>query len=52
MNYIRENHPDFFAIADAKRADIGATNEAYAVLSSMNWVSMPSRCIPTWVAKP
>jgi orotidine-5'-phosphate decarboxylase len=30
MNYIRENHPDIFAIADAKRADIGATNEAYA----------------------
>jgi orotidine-5'-phosphate decarboxylase len=28
--YLRERHPDIFTICDAKRADIGHTNEAYA----------------------
>lgn len=28
--YIQENHPDIPLILDAKRADIGSTNEAYA----------------------
>ena len=28
--YLREHHPDIFTICDAKRADIGHTNEAYA----------------------
>lgn len=28
--YIREHHPDIFTICDAKRADIGHTNAAYA----------------------
>ncbi|MCL4252322.1 MAG: orotidine 5'-phosphate decarboxylase, partial [Anaerolineae bacterium] len=26
MDYIKQNHPDIFTIADAKRADIGNTN--------------------------
>ncbi len=30
VNYIRENHPDQFIIADAKRGDIGNTSEMYA----------------------
>lgn len=30
MDYIQERHPDIFTICDAKRADIGSTNEAYA----------------------
>ena len=29
MTYLRENHPDIFTICDAKRADIGSTNEGY-----------------------
>jgi len=29
-DYIRERHPDIFLILDAKRADIGNTNEGYA----------------------
>jgi orotidine-5'-phosphate decarboxylase len=29
-NYIRENHPDIFLIADAKRGDIGNTSKMYA----------------------
>jgi orotidine-5'-phosphate decarboxylase len=30
MTYLRDEHPDIFTICDAKRADIGSTNEAYA----------------------
>lgn len=30
LNYLRLEHPDIFTIADAKRADIGSTSEAYA----------------------
>ena len=30
VNYIRENYPDQFIIADAKRGDIGNTSELYA----------------------
>jgi orotidine-5'-phosphate decarboxylase len=30
VNYIRENYPDIFVIADAKRGDIGNTSKMYA----------------------
>jgi orotidine-5'-phosphate decarboxylase len=30
IRYIRENHPDCFVIADAKRGDIGNTSKMYA----------------------
>ena len=30
IDYIRQNHPDIPVILDAKRGDIGSTNEAYA----------------------
>lgn len=30
INYIGDNHPDLFTIADAKRADIGNTSKMYA----------------------
>lgn len=30
VNYINQNHPDQFVIADAKRGDIGNTSEMYA----------------------
>jgi orotidine-5'-phosphate decarboxylase len=29
QTYLQENHPDVFTIADAKRADIGSTNQGY-----------------------
>ena len=29
MRYLRENHPDILTISDAKRADIGSTNQGY-----------------------
>lgn len=34
--YLQENHPDIFTICDAKRADIGNTNEGY-VKSIFDW---------------
>src|SRR5688572_4768002 len=30
MSYMHKNHPDIFTICDAKRGDIGYTNELYA----------------------
>ncbi len=30
VDYLRAEHPDIFTICDAKRGDIGSTNEAYA----------------------
>lgn len=30
MDYLHANHPEIFTICDAKRADIGSTNEEYA----------------------
>ena len=30
VNYIKENYPDIFVIADAKRGDIGNTSKMYA----------------------
>jgi orotidine-5'-phosphate decarboxylase len=30
VDYLRGEHPDIFTICDAKRGDIGSTNEAYA----------------------
>jgi orotidine-5'-phosphate decarboxylase len=29
MDYLHQNHPDIFTIVDAKRADIGSTNQGY-----------------------
>lgn len=29
INYLRDRYPDIFTICDAKRADIGSTNQAY-----------------------
>ncbi len=37
MKYLEETHPDIFTIADAKRADIGSTNEGY-VQSIFDWL--------------
>lgn len=31
MEYLQEHHPDIFTICDAKRADIGNTNQQYAI---------------------
>jgi orotidine-5'-phosphate decarboxylase len=36
LEYLQEKHPDIFTICDAKRADIGSTNEGY-VKSVFDW---------------
>lgn len=33
MDYLRQNHPDIFTILDAKRADIGNTNNGYVTFA-------------------
>lgn len=37
MEYIQEKHPDIFTICDAKRADIGSTNDGY-VAGIFDWL--------------
>ena len=37
IKYIKENYPDIFTILDAKRADIGNTNNGY-VVSVFDWL--------------
>ena len=38
MEYIVKNHPDIFTILDAKRADIGNTNQSY-IVAIFDWLS-------------
>lgn len=38
MEYLRENYPNIFTICDAKRADIGNTNEGY-VSGIFDWLN-------------
>ncbi len=38
MDYLNKNHPDIFTILDAKRADIGNTNNGYAAFA-FDWLS-------------
>jgi len=42
INYINENYPDIFTIADAKRGDIGNTSSMYAkaFLEDLNFDSV------------
>jgi orotidine-5'-phosphate decarboxylase len=39
IDYLRQEHPDIFTICDAKRADVGNTNDAYvtAILDEMGF---------------
>jgi orotidine 5'-phosphate decarboxylase subfamily 2 len=39
MDFLIENHPDIFTILDAKRADIGNTNEGYATFI-FDWLGL------------
>ncbi len=44
MDYIHENYPDIFTILDAKRADIGNTNNGY-VASIFDWLGFDAMTI-------
>jgi orotidine-5'-phosphate decarboxylase len=47
INYINENYPEIFTIADAKRGDIGNTSSMYkAFFEDLNFDSVT--VAPTW----
>jgi len=44
INYINKNHPDIFTILDAKRADIGNTNNGY-VAGIFDWLGFDAMTV-------
>ena len=51
VKYIRQNYPDQFIIADAKRGDIGNTSAMYARSSSAATSATPLPCMPARSSK-
>ena len=49
VKYIKENYPEIFIIADAKRGDIGNTSRLYARSFLSIWIWMPLQWPHTWV---
>ena len=41
MDYLKEKHPDIFTICDAKRGDIGNTNQGY-ITEILDWLNFDS----------
>ena len=50
MDYLREKHPDIFTILDAKRADIGNTNNGY-VSAIFNWLGFDAVTLHPYLGK-
>jgi orotidine-5'-phosphate decarboxylase len=50
MEYVQKNHPDIFTICDAKRADIGSTNEGY-VSSIFDWFGFDAITLHPYLGK-
>ena len=50
MNYLIKNHPDIFTIFDAKRADIGNTNNGY-ITSIFDWLSFDAVTIHPYLGQ-
>lgn len=50
MEYLRKNHPDIFTICDAKRADIGSTNEGY-VSSIFDWLGFDAVTVNPYLGR-
>ena len=48
VKYIKENYPDIFVIADAKRGDIGNTSKMYAKAFLETCHSMPLQLLLIW----
>ena len=48
MDYLIQNHPDIFTILDAKRADIGNTNNGY-VTSIFDWLGFDAVTIQPYL---
>lgn len=50
LEYIQEQYPDIFLIADAKRADIGNTNEGY-IKSIFDWYGFDAVTLHPYLGK-
>lgn len=50
MDYLHEYHPNIFTIADAKRADIGSTNEGY-VKAIFDWLGFDAVTLNPYLGK-
>src|SRR3989344_559116 len=50
MDYLREKHPDIFTILDAKRGDIGNTNNGY-VASIFDWLGFDAVTLHPYLGK-
>jgi len=50
MDYLTKNHPDIFTILDAKRADIGNTNNGY-VTSIFDWLGFDAVTINPYLGQ-
>jgi len=50
MDYLIKNHPDIFTILDAKRADIGNTNNGY-VSSIFDWLGFDAVTLHPYLGK-
>src|SRR3989338_4313050 len=50
MEYLIEKHPDIFTILDAKRADIGNTNNGY-VTAIFNWLGFDAVTLHPYLGK-
>jgi len=50
MEYLTKNHPDIFTILDAKRADIGNTNNGY-VTSIFDWLGFDAVTINPYLGQ-
>lgn len=50
MDYLNKNHPDIFTILDAKRADIGNTNNGY-VSAIFDWLCFDAVTIHPYLGK-
>ncbi|MFH1201260.1 MAG: orotidine-5'-phosphate decarboxylase, partial [bacterium] len=50
MDYLIKNHPDIFTILDAKRADIGNTNNGY-VSAIFDWLNFDAVTLHPYLGK-
>ncbi len=50
MDYLHEYHPDIFTICDAKRGDIGNTNNGY-ITSILDWMGFDAMTLHPYMGK-
>lgn len=50
MDYLREKHPDIFTICDAKRGDIGNTNNGY-IAEILDWLGFDAMTLHPYMGR-